>query len=344
MCVRITFESNGGILFTGRSLDWRDDPLPSLWALPEGITRTGNAGPNSITWTSRYGSIATVLYDISTNDAMNSQGLSVSALYLTESDYGTPLPGRKNLNVLSWAQYVLDNFATVDETVKELKKDEINIIPFRLPNGRLAVVRLAITDAAGNNAVIEYIKGGKLSIYRGKEYTTVANSPYYPQQLEIYKQWNAANKSVKPPDTNLPGSGQSASRFTRACYYLELAQNNQPEEPDMVTAISTVFSILRNISTPFNFFAKQQEDVDDHIRVFTRCRLVADLTHKIYYFEATNKPNIVWIDLSRLNLNKGAEVKRLPLSKNEIYTGEVSGKFVPYKPFVTPSTVDPHGL
>lgn len=196
-----------------------------------------------------------------------------------------------------------------------------------------------VTDPTGNNAVIEYIKGGKLSICRGKEYTTVANSPCYPEQLEIYEKWKAANKSVKPPDTNLPGSGQSAGRFTRACYYVELAQNNQPEEPDRVIAISTVFSILRNISTPFNFFAKQEEDVDDHIRVFTRCRMAADLTHKIYYFEATDMPNIVWIDLSKLDLNKGAEVKRLPLSRNEIYAGEVSEKFVPCEPFITPVTV-----
>jgi choloylglycine hydrolase len=45
-------------------------------------------------------------------------------LYLAETEYPTPTDNdpRKPLALSAWAQYVLDNYATVDEAVKELEK------------------------------------------------------------------------------------------------------------------------------------------------------------------------------------------------------------------------------
>jgi penicillin V acylase-like amidase (Ntn superfamily) len=62
-------------------------------------------------------------------------------------------------------------------------------------------------------------------------------------------------------------------------------------------------------------------------------RSVADLTDKTYYFENTDRPNIFWVNLNKLDLKPGAPVKKLSLGKGEIYAGDVSKDFVASKPF-----------
>ena len=68
----------------------------NLWAFPAGLTRDGAAGANSLSWTSRYGSVITAGYDAGTTDGMNVKGLVANLLYLGTADYGqrdTSRPG-----------------------------------------------------------------------------------------------------------------------------------------------------------------------------------------------------------------------------------------------------------
>jgi penicillin V acylase-like amidase (Ntn superfamily) len=48
---------------------------------------TGAAGPHSLEWTSKYGSITASGYDVSTTDGMNEKGLVANLLWLVESQY-----------------------------------------------------------------------------------------------------------------------------------------------------------------------------------------------------------------------------------------------------------------
>ena len=65
-----------------------EDPGTDLWAFPKGQSRDGGAGPGSIKWTSKYGSVIASFYNIGTVDGMNDAGLVANALYLVEADYG----------------------------------------------------------------------------------------------------------------------------------------------------------------------------------------------------------------------------------------------------------------
>ena len=83
---------------------------------PRGIARSGLSGDdNSITWTSKYGSVAASAYDVGTADGLNEKGLVVNALWLAASDYGKRDPRVPGLSLSLWTQYMLDNFATVAE-------------------------------------------------------------------------------------------------------------------------------------------------------------------------------------------------------------------------------------
>lgn len=58
-CTRIVYLGEGNNVITARSMDWKIDVESDLWIFPRGMTRSGQAGENSLEWTSKYGSVIT---------------------------------------------------------------------------------------------------------------------------------------------------------------------------------------------------------------------------------------------------------------------------------------------
>ncbi len=44
-------------MVVARTLDWETSDAPRLWAIPRGVERSGAAGPGSVEWTTKYGSV-----------------------------------------------------------------------------------------------------------------------------------------------------------------------------------------------------------------------------------------------------------------------------------------------
>ena len=82
--------------------------------------------------------------------------------------YERPGDTRPVMGLSIWTQYVLDNFATVDEAVAELSKEKFRIDAPDLPNGVKSRLHLAISDASGDSAIFEYVDG-RLSVHHGRE-------------------------------------------------------------------------------------------------------------------------------------------------------------------------------
>ena len=89
-CTRAVYLGTDGTVITGRSMDWSEDMASNLWAFPRGIKREGAAGPKSLTWVSKYGSVVVSSYEAGTADGMNEAGLVANLLYLAESDLANP--------------------------------------------------------------------------------------------------------------------------------------------------------------------------------------------------------------------------------------------------------------
>ncbi|MBV9224019.1 MAG: linear amide C-N hydrolase, partial [Acidobacteriaceae bacterium] len=70
-CTRVVYLGPSGDVITARSMDWKVDVGTNLWIFPQGMHRNGKAGPHSLEWTSKYGSIIASGYDVSTTDGMN---------------------------------------------------------------------------------------------------------------------------------------------------------------------------------------------------------------------------------------------------------------------------------
>lgn len=103
-CTRIVYLGLNQQVLTARSMDWKSDIETNLWILPRGIARTGEAGPNSIKWTAKYGSVVATGYDISTTDGVNEAGLAANLLWLVESQYPKFDGTRPGLAISAWAQ------------------------------------------------------------------------------------------------------------------------------------------------------------------------------------------------------------------------------------------------
>lgn len=316
-CSRLTYTSPDNIVVIGRSMDWMEDIKTDLWAFPAGMARSGGNESNSAKWTSKYGSVIASGYNLGSTDGMNTQGLDANLLYLATADYGIAAPGQQTLSVLNWAQYVLDNYATVEEAVNEFGKNQFHIVAKPLPDGTYPGIHLSITDPSGDNAIFEYIKG-KLFVFHNKKYTVMTNEPTFDQQLVLNEYWQSLKGAF------LPGTTEPSDRFIRASYYLGQA----PQTTDEQQSIAIAFSIIRNVSQPI-----MKSNTDRPNQSPTIWRSVADAKHRIYYFEITNRPNIFWVDLTKLNLNAGAPVKKLPLASGEIYAGNVNQHFVESVPF-----------
>lgn len=146
-CTRAVYLGPEDMVVTGRTMDWKEDPQSNIYFFPRGIERRGGKTDNSVTWTSKYGSVATAGYDIGVCDGMNEKGLVANLLFLTESDYKRADDTRPVMGLSIWTQYVLDNFATVDEAVAELSKETFRIDDPDLPNGAKSTLHLSISDA-----------------------------------------------------------------------------------------------------------------------------------------------------------------------------------------------------
>ncbi len=328
-CTRTLYNGSEDTVITGRTMDWTQDMDTNLWVFPRGIERNGAAGPDSPKWTAKYGSLIASGYEMASADGMNEKGLVANMLYLSESDYGGS-SDKPPMSISMWAQYVLDNYATVAEAVDALKGDPFRIIAPKMPNGVGAQLHLAISDPSGDSAVFEYLDG-KLVIHHGDEYRVMTNSPSYDKQLALNAYW----KEIKG-DVFLPGASRPADRFARASYLIsavptKVDKNLITAVPDGTyanQAVAGVLSVMRSVSVPLGISTPGAPNIAS-----TLWRTVADQKNKVYYFDSATSPNVLWVPLADLNFAKGAPVKKLTMAGGKVYGGNAADKFVEAKPF-----------
>jgi len=320
-CTRVVYKGPESTIITARSMDWRDEIPANLWILPKGIARTGEVGSLSEKWTSKYGSVVSTSWDIASSDGMNEKGLVANLLWLGESEYPKfdPKGRKKGIAISLWAQYFLDNFATVKEAVEQARKEKFVIVSDYIPGTeRFTTVHLSLSDASGDNAVFEYL-GGKLIIHHSPEYTVMTNSPVFDEQLALNNYWKGI-----PGTVMLPGTNRAADRFVRASYYI----NAIPQTADPRTAVASVFSVIRNCSVPYGITTENEPNISS-----TRWRSVSDQKNLVYYFETVFTPNTFWVNLKEFDLTEKGKVMKLDLSNFQTYNGKANSNFKESTPF-----------
>ncbi len=317
-CTRAVYLGPEGQVVTGRSMDWQEDMHTNLWIFPRGMARDGGLDQGALTWTSLYGSVVASVYEGASADGMNEKGLVANILYLAESEYPPASDPRPAVTVCAWTQYVLDRFATVKEAVAELGKETFRVVPITTPNGRPGMVHLAISDPSGDSAILEYV-AGKLRIHHGREYQVMTNSPLFDQQLDLNRYWEEIGGTVM-----LPGTNRAADRFARASFYINACrQSADPRE-----AVADVFSVMRNVGVPRGITTPDKPNISSTI-----WRTVADQKQRIYFYESTFSPSVVWVKFTDLDFGPASGVRKLQLDGEPDRAGNQTGEFRPAEPF-----------
>jgi choloylglycine hydrolase len=170
---------------------------------------------------------------------------------------------------------------------------------------------VALEDATGDSAILEVI-GGKLVVHHGRQYRVMTNAPAYDEQLKLLSKRDYKNPTM---ETQVPGNVNPRDRFQRATYFLSVLTKPKTER----AGIAGMFGLIRNVSIPFG--APVNGSTFD-----TEYRTVSDLSNARYYFELSTAPNVIWVDLKKLNLDAGAPVMALHPDSLDL-NGDVTGKF-----------------
>lgn len=326
-CSRVTWTGPDRQVITGRSMDWPYGFNSHFHVIPRGESIDGAGGVNSLRFTSRYGS---VVVSGSTEpggavdavfDGMNEKGLAANLLYLAENDFGlaTADARRPRLSFAAWTLYLLSQYATVKELVQAVAADRIQIVPVPFgPGGKAkATVHMAVSDASGDSAVIEYLKG-KPVIHHGPQFQVMTNSPVYSEQLKLNAFW-----STKDRTHELPGSIQSPDRFVRGSFYLQ----QLPPTTDPRQALAGVMSVMRNISVPWGTPDPEHPNISP-----TWWRTLLDQKNRIYYFDSALSPQMVWLNLNTIDVRPGSGIRAVRIEGNDTLQGKVNDKLQPAAP------------
>ena len=206
-------------------------------------------------------------------------------------------------------------------------QESFRVVPIAAPTGEPGTVHLSVSDASGDSAIFEFIDG-KLVIHHGREYQIMTNSPTYDQQLALAAYWKNIGGSVM-----LPGTNRAADRFARMSYYI----NEATQTADPRRAVATVFSIMRNVSVPIGIKVPGQPNIAD-----TLWLTVSDQKNKVYYYQDTNSPGIIWTNLAELDFSEGSGPRKLQLDGNPDLAGDQTANFQPAELFKFISPDAPH--
>lgn len=299
-------------------MDWPESTEPLIVAFPKGRERDGGSlagqpviADNPLRWTSTYGSVVTTVYGIGAIDGLNERGLAAHGLYLKSTDVGQRDPAKPGLHTGMWIQYLLDQAADVNEALALMAEVQLVMVS---SHGFDATIHLAIEDAGGDSAIVEFDRGTQV-VHHGREFTLMTNDPTYEEQLKLLSLQDFSHPSKEMP---LPGNVNAVDRFQRAAYYSEL----MPKPETQRQAVAAVMAVMRNVSVPFGAPYGQFGVYN------TEYRTVADVTDKVYFFELTTSPSTIWVRLSGLNLAEAAPVVAID-PYDESLNGNVTERFAP---------------
>ncbi len=226
-------------------------------------------------WTNKYGFFGRGAFKAGKlMDGMNTQGLSIAALYLPGSKY--PSYDSKNtkpvLGIYDIGAFVLSQATTVAEALTLLRGQQLVTSAIEQKEGifiKDMPVHFVIRDKTGNSAVVEFIDG-KVNIHENAG-DILTNAPDFEWQLKNVSAYNSLLADSKTPnetfsktvidytkiydtsthkgEANLlgtPGDFTPPSRFARAAVLV----NNFPTPSSRQVALAQASSLIDSVSVP----------------------------------------------------------------------------------------------
>jgi choloylglycine hydrolase len=330
-CTGITLKATDGSVVFGRTLEWGSfDLMSRLEVVPRGFAYKSRMpdGKAGLSWTAKYGvvGIDAVGKDLIV-EGMNEKGLDVGLFYhpdFAQYQAYDPEKASQSLGPTNLGQYLLTNFATVDEVREAMGK--IRVVAVVEPAlGFAPPVHFIVTEPSGKAIVIEYAKGD-VKVFDAP-LGVITNAPTYDwHETNLRNYINLSPVALpgkKIEDLNfkplgggsgmigLPGDFTPPSRFVRAVAFSKTARPTATGDE----TVYEIFRILDNFNVPLGASEGSGQDKTKGMRSSTIWTSASDTHDKVFYYHTQHNRRVRKVDLTKIDFGAFHEIKHLPLDK-----------------------------
>lgn len=333
-CTGIMLTAKDGSKVIGRTMEWGGSLMEShVIVFPRGYERQAMTptGLNGMLLKAKYGyvGIAETEADILI-EGVNEKGLVGELFYFPtyggQMEYD-PMLNAQTITDAQFLDWVLCNFATIDEMEKEL--DNLRFIAF---GHGFESAHFSIADATGRHVAVEFYDN---QFHVWENYVgVITNSPSFDWQvtnLNNYMNVFAGTQAPRQINQNLrlksfgvgtaalglPGDYTPPSRFVRAAFFAMTAKK-------LDTGFETtkqLFQMLNNFDIPIGTEFADEAEMPDMISATQWTSVVNIDARKLYYRTEWN-PTVRCIDLNEINFDK-VKFQTRPLDESTEYPVEM---------------------
>ncbi|MGB2599552.1 MAG: choloylglycine hydrolase family protein [Candidatus Omnitrophota bacterium] len=340
-CTDFQIKANDGTVVVGRTMEFAIDLKSDVIAVPRNQKYVSDApgGKKGLKWATKYGFVAANAFgQDSAVDGLNEAGLSVGFLWLPETKY-QEVPKRdtkKAISILYLGNWILGNFATVDEVKENIGK--VVVWGEAVPElGIAPPLHVAVHDAGGKSLVIEFI-GGEQKIH-DNPIGVLTNSPTFDWHITNLRNYTGLTSFRSEPvemggmsfkDTGngsgvfgIPGDWTPPSRFVRVATFKRLADPTK----DSGEAVVLTQHILNTVDIPLGDIKAKKKGVGLE-EESTQWTVIKDLKNKVFYFRTYEDLSLRAVNLKKLNLRRGGKITSTPMESGSRGIVDITGKLL----------------
>lgn len=323
-CTGLMLTNKDGSTVSGRTVEFGIKIDVSVAMVPRGYAFTGDTpSGDGLKYTAKQAAVGVYAYDdVKLMDGINDAGLVAGAFYLPTFAAYTPVTKEnqsKGLSPVEFPNWLLTQFASVDEVRKAVESGNVIITP-NVAAGWGATpppFHYVVYDKTGESIVIEPIDG-KLVIH-DNPLGVIANSPTYDWHMTNLRNYISLN----PDNVNsgkigklelqalgmgngmlgLPGDFSPPSRFVRAALF---SANAIPSD-NAAEGINHVFHVLNNFDIPMGI--GRSNDDGTISADYTQLTTARDPQNLRFYYRTYEDQTIRMIDMKQLDLD-AKEIKK----------------------------------
>ncbi|MCF8054415.1 MAG: linear amide C-N hydrolase [Deltaproteobacteria bacterium] len=334
-CTTICIKAQDDAFVCGRTMEWGTFDLHSRVAIVhrghEFIANTPDGKPG-LKWTSKYGAVALdILGKDYFSEGMNEKGLVVSSLFhpgFAQYQSYDLAHASSSMGIGYLVNYLLTQFATVEEVRQGIAKVRVVAIPEVALGGFPAPMHLMVTDQSGKSIAVEFL-GGKLTIFENP-LRVMTNAPSFDWHMTNIRNHINFSPSPLPPKEiegvtfaplgagsgllGLPGDYTPPSRFVRAVVFSQIAR----KAPDTTEAVYEMFRILDSFNLPLVAAEGANANLLKGMRSSTIWTSAVDTKNLILYYHTQHNRRVRMVDLKRINFAQDAGIVHIQMDKQKV--------------------------
>ncbi len=330
-CTGITVKTKDNTVFSTRTMEFAALLNSNVIFIPRNHTNQVifDDGKTGAKWDQKYAILGINALNLNLIvEGFNEKGLSVGAFYLPGFAQYQKLNKENQSKALSatyFPTWVAGNFATVAE-VKKALQDIVVVDKVAQGQPEVFPLHFRITDATGEQIVVEYVEGG-MKIY-DNPFGVITNSPQFDwHMINLRNYVNLSATNVPPMEIagkklddlgqgegmhGLPGDFSPPSRLIRS---LAIQTSSLPVDT-AEEGLNLSWHIINNTDIPIGVTRDIGPDGKPYLN-HTQWTNVSDLKNLKIYFKTYQSQEVRFVDLNKLLEAK--ELKTFPMDQKAEY-------------------------